>query len=189
MIPKMDVIKVEEAGYESALFGLSLNKNKNPDEMISVARKLCDKDYGHNKFLESIMVWLSVTAPRYWWQEADTYRMSTKQSESTMHTLIKSFQGNFLHSDINKHFESDLDFGTIDKIIEYVTDNKLTELKSILPEGFIQKRMWCMSYKTLRNIIIQRYTHRLPHLKLFCDSVLVQVDHPELLRRKEDVCL
>jgi len=72
------VIKLEEAGYESAIKGLSLNKNQTQSHSKKVAQILCDKDFGHNKFLESIYIWLDVTAPRYWWSEADTYRLTTK---------------------------------------------------------------------------------------------------------------
>ena len=81
---------VEEAGYMSALGGLGHNKKQPQDRgMHAVAVRLAPMDGGHNKFLESIYVWLNVKAPRYWWQEADTFRLSTKQSESTMHTLNK----------------------------------------------------------------------------------------------------
>lgn len=56
----MDVKKINEAGYEAALLGLSHNKKRNPDKMSQVAQRLADKDGGHNKFLESIFVWLDV---------------------------------------------------------------------------------------------------------------------------------
>ena len=84
----MEVQKVEEAGFLSALKGLAHNKKQPVEKMASVAEKLAFSDGGHNKFLESIIVWLEVRGPRYFWQEADTFRLSTKQSESTMHTLI-----------------------------------------------------------------------------------------------------
>ncbi|MCK9240314.1 hypothetical protein [Desulfocurvus sp.] len=55
-----------------------------------MAEKLAPLDKGHNKVLESMCVWLDVRMPRYWWQEFDTYRVGvTKQSESTMHILIR----------------------------------------------------------------------------------------------------
>ena len=59
------------------------------NSLISLAKKLAWKQGGHNKFLETITLCLDITAPRYWWQEFDTYRVGvTKQSESTMHTII-----------------------------------------------------------------------------------------------------
>ena len=83
----MKVEVVNESGYTEALLGLSLSHNQPIENMADVALKLASKDGGHNKFLESIYIWLDITAPRFWWQEADTYRLSTKQSESTMHTM------------------------------------------------------------------------------------------------------
>jgi hypothetical protein len=63
----------------------------------------------------------------------------------------------------------------------YVNTKDLLKIKTTLPEGFLQRRIWVMSYKTLKNVIIQRYNHRLPHWKIFCDQLKRQLDHPELL--------
>lgn len=73
---------LNESGYEEAMLGLSLSFNQPVSNMKGVSDRLYDKDGGHNKFLESVCVWLDITMPRYWWSEADTYRISvTKQSE------------------------------------------------------------------------------------------------------------
>ena len=67
------------------------NKDHIMTRLENVSKKLYNKDGGHNKFLESINVTISIKAPRYWWQEFDTYRVGmTKQSESTIHTIMKS---------------------------------------------------------------------------------------------------
>jgi hypothetical protein len=184
----MSVKKVQEAGYKPALVGLAHNKKQSPDKMSVVAEKLADKDGGHNKFLESIIVWLDVRAPRYFWQEADTFRLSTKQSESTMHTLT----GELLEIDINdtksaqrfleENFETgSCSYETLGWIYQAAKMGDLVAVKKRLPEGFLQTRMWCMNYKTLRNIILQRRTHRLPHWKEFIRQALEQVEYPELL--------
>ena len=78
-----------EAGYDAAIKGLSLSKGCTIERAKEVAVNLAPKDGGHNKILESIYIWIDIVAPRYWWQEADTYRISTKQSGSTMHTIQK----------------------------------------------------------------------------------------------------
>ena len=44
-------------------------------KLFGIADKLHEKDYGENKFLESIDVKIAIDAPRYWWQEFDTYRI------------------------------------------------------------------------------------------------------------------
>jgi len=184
----MNVKKIQEAGYKPALVGLAHNKKQSPEKMSVVAEKLADKDGGHNKFLESLVVWLDVRAPRFFWQEADTFRLSTKQSESTMHTLT----GELLTVDINdaksvaqflaENFEPEsCTPETLRWIYDAANSGDLVAVKKRLPEGFLQTRMWCMNYKTLRNIILQRRTHRLPHWKEFIRQTLEQVEHPELL--------
>jgi hypothetical protein len=91
---------LSEHGYNEAILGLSLSYNTTTKKAMETAELLAKLDGGHNKFLESICVWLDITAPRYWWQQFDTYRIGvTKQSESTMHTLLRqpltddSFEG------------------------------------------------------------------------------------------------
>ena len=137
--------------------------------------------------MESIMVWLDVTAPRYWWQECDTYRHTTKQSESSMHTLIKELNTGDLKT-IMKLFEpggiTETDVTTFMEIAkdELTSENdKLLIIKKMLPECFLQRRLLCTNYKTLRNIFQQRMYHRLPHWQMFIQQVLEQVKNPELL--------
>jgi hypothetical protein len=50
----------------------------------------------------------------------------------------------------------------------------------------MQKRMLSLNYEVLRNIILQRKNHRLPHWNIFITNVLDQVKHPELLKEKAD---
>ena len=84
----MKIKILKEAGYDEALLGLSLSYNTKIERMDKVAAKLYCKDGGHNKFLESICVWLDITAARYWWQEFDTYRIGvTKLGSGTTMAL------------------------------------------------------------------------------------------------------
>jgi len=165
----------EEAGYKSAMLGISFNKDKNVENMQNVAQKLAPLDFGHNKFLEQIIVWIVVRAPRYWWQEADTFRLSSKSSQSTMHTILKNklTYENFECQEVDDYYLEHLNL--------LLKAKELVMLKRALPEGFMQQRMWMMSYKTLRNIIIQRRNHRLPHWQTFIEIVLSQIEHPEFL--------
>ena len=182
------VQKIDEAGYDAALLGLSHNKKQTPESMEAVARRLSDKDGGHNKFLESIYLWLDVRAPRYWWQEADTFRLTSKQSESTMHTLTSELLAINLDDTaaveafLQANFEREsCSAQTLAWIYEAAAAQDIVSVKKRLPEGFLQTRMWCMNYKALRNIILQRRTHRLPHWKEFIRQTLEQADHPALL--------
>lgn len=170
-----------EAGYEPALFGMSLSHSLDSEygavteKMVSRSGKLAPKQGGHNKFLESIMLWIDVVAPRYWWQQADTYRMSTKQSESTMHTITKKPLD-------QEHFAHPVPPSWLAELNGLIMSEDWERAKSLLPESFLQRRMWLMSYKTLQNIINQRGAHRLPDWRAFIGQVLEQVEHPEFLQ-------
>lgn len=182
---------VSESGYEAAMLGLSFNKKRSPEEMYQAALKLCSSDGGHNKFLESMIMHIEVQAPRFWWQEADTYRLSTKQSESTMHTLVKELQSiseGGLYEFEKMNFDGRRTNPTVLKEMHLIANQtdldpieQLVSLKRLMPEGFLQKRMWCMSYKTFRNMYLQRKNHRLPHWPKFLAQVFNQLKYPKLL--------
>ena len=95
----------------------------------------------HAKVLRGLVVYAEIDAPRYWWQEADTYRIGSERlsSASTMH-----IQGKGLSTE------------------------ELVAMKDALPEGTMQKRVQMFSYQTLRRIYFQRRDHRLPHWHTFC---------------------
>ena len=171
----MEISVLKEAGYEEALLGLSLSYNRPIEEMVSVASRLCGMDDGHNKFLESVVVWLDINAPRYWWQQFDTYRVGvTKQSESTMHTLTKK-------EVCAENFEGEVGQWTIDKLNKFIKNGNLVAAKRLLPESFLQRRIVCLNYKVIRHIIRQRKTHKLKEWVGFCEFIPVVVSHPEFL--------
>lgn len=173
----MKIHILREAGYEEALLGISLSYNQPIQKMSTVALNLAGLDDGHNKFLESIYVWIDITAPRYWWTQFDTYRIAvTKQSESTMHTILKKP----LTQD---SFESPIPYDILTVLNIYIANKQLNEIKNMLPEGFLQRRIVCTNYKTLRNIIRQRQHHKLKEWNsIFVPEILQQITHPEFLQ-------
>ena len=171
----MKVRIIEEQGYSSALVGLSLSYNQDPARMSAVAEKLRFKGDGHNKFLEMIVVWMDIDAPRYFWQQFDTYRIGiTKQSESTMHTMTARplQQGDFEHPVPTAHLQH---------LNALIADEQWQGAKRDLPESFLQRRVICLNYMILQRMIRQRKTHRLAEWRTFIDEVLRQTEHPELL--------
>lgn len=176
----MEVKILKEAGYDEAILGLSLSYSKPVDErMYIVAEKLAPRGNGHNKFLESIVAWIDVTAPLDWWAEMDTYRVGmTKQSSSTMHTLGRR---RLVHSD----FEEEIPH-TYLSYLNSCIDGKapLSLLKKLLPCGFLQRRILCTNYKTLQNIINQRTGHKLPQWGIFLEG-LKDLEHYNLIERQE----
>ena len=176
---------LNDSGYDQAILGISLCHKIKVTRARLVAEILAFKDGGHNKFLESMMLWVLIRAPRYWWQEMDTYRHATKQSESTMHTLVGELKAITSDFDLSRwaveNIESGMSLPYLQRLKSLADDERMVELKSLVPEGFLQRRVMCFNYKTLRNMILQRRNHRLPHWPAFLTSVLGQIDHPELL--------
>lgn len=191
---------LNESGYDEALLGLSLSfydhaipldifwDDEKKERAKRRAKALAFKGGGHNKFLESIQVWVYIQAARSFWSEFDTYRVGmTKQSSSTMHTLDK-------RPVIQGDFESNTSLGLIaafNKCLDYYKDesNKyykdITALKENLPEGFKQERMISTNYMCLQNICRQREGHRLKYWKQFIDSIREQIKHPEFIFKDE----
>lgn len=186
----MKIVVKNESGYKEAIEGIGFSYGITDYKRLeNVAYKLCDKDGGHNKFLESIVVWIEISAARYWWQEFDTYRVgTTKQSESTIHTIAKKplDREDFEHP-VMQTLIQHLNF-----LIESYKDsdspsqrkNLFNLIKSNLPEGYLQKRMVCTNYKTLSNMIAQRKNHVLKEWHYFIEEVLEQVEHPEFLTKR-----
>lgn len=109
--------------------------------LMSVLVKRGDE---HAKVVRGIMVYAEIEAPRYWWQEMDTYRIGTDRlsSESTMHIQGKG-----------------------------MSEDELVKMKEELREGTMQKRVQVFSYQCLRRIYFQRKDHRLPHWREFCQWI------------------
>lgn len=199
------VSKLNESGYDEALYGLSLSHGADLKKMPDVLRSLAFRGGGHSKALESIQTWWTITMPRYWWAEEDTYRVSTtKQSASTMHTIHKriltqeDFIEPILYSTLIELNSAIVEYSDLREWIKYCSkdsDKKTVEeritwlfrfIKRNLPEGFLQTREVNINYMTLQNIMKQRKHHKLQEWWDFCGAVLLQVDHSDLLVTKED---
>jgi hypothetical protein len=169
----MRCIILDEHGEEIATKAITLSYNAPTSKAPELAKRLAHKDGGHNKFLESIYVWLSVQAPRYWWQQFDAYRVGvSKQSESTMHTLLKNKIDQSM-------FEGKIDKDTVKHLEKLRQERELTQLKRHLPEAFLQTRIVSLNYKALRNIYKQRCNHKLREWHIFFDMLLNGLRHPE----------
>lgn len=57
-------------------------------EDFKLMKQLVQAGSDHSKFMRMINVTVDVTAPLYWWKEADTYKVGTvRNSCSTMHKI------------------------------------------------------------------------------------------------------
>ena len=98
----------------------------------------------HAKVVRGINVWAKITAPVFFWTEAETYRAGHERlaSESTMHIDCKGLSG-----------------------------KELQEAKAAIPMGKELTKVDMFSYQTLRRIVAQRHNHRLPEWHTFVDWV------------------
>ncbi len=176
----MKVKVLREAGYEEAMLGLSLSYEQPVENMPAVAEKLLKKGGSHVKFLESIAVWLDIVAPRFFWQQEATYRCGiSRQSGSTMHTILR-------RPLTDSDFEDPISLTTLHRLNRLVAAGEFTKVKNELPEGFLQRRIVSLNYKVLRHIYGQRCYHKLGQWHHFIDSVLEQVQFPEFVTRSGD---
>jgi hypothetical protein len=183
----MEVKVLREAGYFEAIQGIGYSYGITDIERLEhVAEKLAPRDSGHNKFLESLQVWIHIKAPRYWWQEFDTYRVgTTKQSESTIHTITKK---PITQEDFSYHIFDDMLYYLNELIRRYgVIEDKdekkkfFNLIKANLPEGYLQARLVCTNYKVLKNMITQRKNHILEEWHFFIREILKQLEYSELI--------
>jgi hypothetical protein len=179
----LKVIKLGELGYDFAALGFSLSYNSTIERAKQLLPKYAFGIAGERKFLQVIQLWLDVDFPRLLWPEVDQYKIATTTlSESTVHTLHKKLLD-------QEDFVVPIDQRMIDIVNEKILlfrEKKinLVQMKSHLPEGFLQRRVWNINYSTLQNIIRQRTNHKVYLWDEFIDDVLKQIEHPELVKQE-----
>lgn len=191
----MDFQTLMVAGFDSAMRGMrnplkSYDKSdskwilENADEHFVIgqndyklAKGLWKGGTEHRKWMRQVIVWVEITAPRYWWSEFDTYKIGTSaNSESTMHTILKE---NFNASEFEWPIFNNGDWDIMAAFNDYINTIKVVRdraneatgekreyyqqiLKGMLPESFLQKRTICLNYEVLATMYRQRKNHRLP---------------------------
>ena len=128
-----------------------------------LAKKLIKSGKDHRKFLRLIHVSVDLTLPRYIWTELDTYKVSTvRASCSTMHKLGSE---PLVPSDFQDEKVLENTLYHINELAKRYRDKKevsvLRDMKQILPEGFLQKATFDMSYETAMTIYFGRKNHRM----------------------------
>lgn len=142
--------------------------------------KLASAGTDHGKFMRMIHVQCDVTAPLYWWKEADQYKVGTvTDSCSTMHKIhAKEFTlDDFSHEHLN-----DESTDCLLKLIDLLNCNRELFLKDknkswwwqmiqLLPSSYNQLRTWDLNYAVLKNIYHARKDHKLDEWHTFCDWI------------------
>ena len=167
---------------------------------LNLATRLIKAGTEHRKFLRMIHVQMDVTAPLYWWKEADTHKVgTTTNSCSTMHKIAaKEFTlDDFSHEhliDDQDDFENEngqiysykdfLYYDVLDVLntarrqyLETKDKKYWWQMIQLLPSSYNQRRTWDMSMETLLSILHQRKNHKLDEWNEFRDICLEQVPY------------
>ena len=141
---------------------------------MKLAQDLIAGGAPHFKFLRQIAVWVDISAPLYWWSEADTYKVgTTADSCSTMHMLGKQkfdesmFENRYMSAPEIAEILAKLNKVQEEYILHRENKNKEgmelchRKLKALLPTSYLQKRTWSANYAILRNMYFWRKNHRL----------------------------
>lgn len=161
---------------------------------LDLMQRLSNAGTEHRKYMRMMPVYVRITAPLYWWKEADTYKIGTvANSCSTMHKIaekeftLEDFSCEHLMSDYSMEdeliYSNPNDIFTSKYILQFTIDvlnhyrAKYLETKDkkywwqmiqLLPSSYNQTRNVMMNYEVLANIYRQRKGHKLDEWREFC---------------------
>lgn len=200
-------------GLENAILGMRLPMCTNLDDAnqksdsnfninyigendLKIAKNLINADKNgtvgqpNSKFLRMVHVQVCITAPLYFWKEADTYKVgTTANSTSTMHKLASTpitkecfemddYAENLCEIGKREFHLKNYWFDILEcleglrqKYNETKDKRYWKELIRLLPESWLQTRMFDCDYATLRNIYKWRKNHKLTEWHKFCDWI------------------
>lgn len=171
------------------------------DKDRDLMKRLADGGPVHAKYRRMIAVYADITAPLYWWKEADTYRAGVeKNSCSTMHkiaakkfTLEDFSYENLFNEPENGYFGRNAFSSLIDELNKarnlYLStkDKKYWyQMIQILPSSYNQRRTVMMNYEVLCNIYHSRKGHKLEEWNQFC-SWIEKLPNSELITGERNV--
>lgn len=130
------------------------------------------------KFRRMIVVYVDITAPMYWWKEADTYKVGTvRNSCSTMHKIHAKEFGleDFSCEKLTHGAQSELNYNVIDilniarkKFIETKDKDHWWNMIQLLPSSYNQRATLMLNYEILANMYHARKNHKLDEWRSFC---------------------
>lgn len=178
------------------------------DNDYSLMTRLDNAGTEHRKFMRMIPVWVTLSAPLYWWKEADTYKVGTvRNSCSTMHKIQEK---EFTPDDFScEHLRKTSELCLKEDVIEELNfwrdiflngghvdnfDGTATvfppkdkdawwQMIQLLPSSYNQKATLFLNYEVLSNIYHQRKNHKLDEWHIFCDWIR-ELPHSELITRE-----
>jgi len=201
------VENIDVHGFEHAIRAArnpmsSWSKSDSNGDMIGTAdmdllKRLTMAGVPHRTFLRMIVVWMDVTAPLYFWKEADRYTVGkTQVSTSTMHKIhAKDFSlADFSYEHLLNNLTNDdevywyneeypnTSLDVLDDLVGMLNRQRRLYLKTkdkkywwqliqLLPSSYNQKRTIMMSYEVCLKIIEERTGHRLDEWNDFVETL------------------
>ena len=142
------------------------------------------------KFMRMIPIYLTITAPLYWWKEFDTYKVGTvANSCSTMHKIhardftIEDFSCEYLDKLCLSLLRDDI-IPTLNayrsEYLQYRNKSDWWQLIQMLPTCYNQRRTVMLNYEVARNIYHARRFHKLDEWHVLC-SFFETLPYSELI--------
>lgn len=137
---------------------------------LGLMKRLYKGGTEHRKYARQIFVSMCITAPLYWWKEADTYRIGvTANSCSTMHKIhakeftIDDFSCEHLDKEGKKLLHQKIAYlnKNREKFIETGDKKYWWNMIQSLESSYNQKRTVTMTYENVFAMIHQRTGHKL----------------------------
>lgn len=161
-------------------------KDKNRAMMLTTASKECG---AHGQFLTGIRVNMDIKFSNKAWVELERYRfIEFVTSQSTMHRICKFDIENQYNKYVDKRIidimkekvneynslENQISLDDLDAKFRAEQDkkNKYLQILYSNPAGFELTARVTTNYRCLLNVYNQRYNHRLPEWREFCEELL-----------------
>ena len=140
----------------------------------------------HRKYMRMMPVYVRITAPLYWWKEADTYKIGTvANSCSTMHKiqekeftlddfshehLVKTNLLDIIIDDLNsnRNIYNDYDNQSDEFKAKFSKKDVWWQMIQLLPSSYNQTRNVMLNYEVLSNMYHSRKNHKLDEWREFC---------------------
>ena len=173
------------------------------DNDYDLAKRLRNGGPVHAKYRRMMPVWVTLTAPLYWWKEFDTYKVGTvANSCSTMHKIhAKEFtMEDFSCEHLKDSFGESRDcFSPLDILYDVIimlnicredylkskSKDDWDQMIQLLPSSYNQKRTVMLNYEVLANIYESRKDHKLDEWHTFCHWI-DELPYSELITGYEE---
>lgn len=158
------------------------------DADLDLLKRLRKVGTDHRKYLRMIPVWMDITAPLYWFKEADTYKVGTVANSCS--TMLKIHSKDFTMEDFSCEHLTDIfalnnatnPLNAMEHIIcclnfyreLYLETNDKEywwQMIQLLPSSYNQKRTVFLNFEVLLNMYHARKNHKLDEWQEFCKIV------------------